>query len=162
MRDPHVRLAGEQKPVGRRRHPVFERGRLRQLAKCVIDLHRVQPGRVVLEEILRRKLLRVKIRFPACVSESGGPLRKAAAILSGYTEVTVHPHSVERSPSGKHSRDKAATPKRKQSERLREIWPDLREMILPRRKLLALGLVLMIINRLSGMVLPYSTRVPDR
>ncbi len=31
-------------------------------------------------------------------------------------------------------------------------------MILPRRKLLALGLVLMIINRLSGMVLPYSTR----
>ena len=31
-------------------------------------------------------------------------------------------------------------------------------MILPRRKLLALGLVLMIINRLSGLVLPYSTR----
>src|SRR5579872_6257722 len=31
-------------------------------------------------------------------------------------------------------------------------------MILPRRKLLALGLALMIINRLSGMVLPYSTR----
>ena len=79
-------------------------------------------------------------------------------MLSGYTEVTVHPHSVERSPSGKHSREKAATPKRKQSERIREIWPDLREMILPRRKLLALGLGLMIINRLSGLVLPYSTR----
>ena len=70
----------------------------------------------------------------------------------------MHPHSVERSPSGKHSREKAATPKRKQSERIREIWPDLREMILPRRKLLALGLGLMIINRLSGLVLPYSTR----
>jgi ABC-type multidrug transport system fused ATPase/permease subunit len=70
----------------------------------------------------------------------------------------VHPHSAERSPSAKHSRDKAVTPKRKQSERIREIWPDLREMILPRRKLLALGLALMIINRLSGMVLPYSTR----
>ncbi len=70
----------------------------------------------------------------------------------------MHPHSAERSPSAKHSREKAETPKRKQSERIREIWPDLREMILPRRKLLALGLVLMIINRLSGMVLPYSTR----
>ena len=70
----------------------------------------------------------------------------------------MHPHSAERSPSAKHSREKAATPKRKQSERIREIWPDLREMILPRRKLLALGLALMIINRLSGMVLPYSTR----
>ena len=79
-------------------------------------------------------------------------------MLSGYTEVTVHPHSVERSPAGRHSREKADTPKRKQSERIREIWPDLREMILPRRKLLALGLVLMIINRLSGLVLPYSTR----
>jgi ABC-type multidrug transport system fused ATPase/permease subunit len=65
---------------------------------------------------------------------------------------------VERSPSGRHSREKAPTPKRKQSERIREIWPDLREMILPRRKLLALGLGLMIINRLSGLVLPYSTR----
>jgi subfamily B ATP-binding cassette protein MsbA len=41
---------------------------------------------------------------------------------------------------------------------MRAIWPDLREMILPRRKLLAAGLVLMIINRLSGLVLPYSTK----
>ena len=41
---------------------------------------------------------------------------------------------------------------------MRAIWPDLREMILPRRKLLALGLVLMIVNRLSGMILPYSTK----
>jgi ABC-type multidrug transport system fused ATPase/permease subunit len=38
------------------------------------------------------------------------------------------------------------------------VWPELREMILPRRKLLALGLILMIINRLSGLVLPYSTK----
>jgi hypothetical protein len=68
----------------------------------------------------------------------------------------VHPSKVERSPSasGKNSREKADTPKRTQSERLREIWPDLREMILPRRKLLALGLGLMIINRMSGLVLP--------
>src|ERR1700690_102384 len=61
-------------------------------------------------------------------------------------------------PSAKHSRERAATPKRSQSERFRAIWPDLREMILPRRKLLALGLLLMIINRLSGMILPYSTK----
>jgi ABC-type multidrug transport system fused ATPase/permease subunit len=41
---------------------------------------------------------------------------------------------------------------------MKAVWPELREMILPRRKLLALGLVLMIINRLSGLVLPYSTK----
>jgi ABC-type multidrug transport system fused ATPase/permease subunit len=68
------------------------------------------------------------------------------------------PHSAERTPSAKHSREKAATPKRSQSERFRAIWPDLREMILPRRTLLAWGLLLMIINRLSGMILPYSTK----
>ena len=61
-------------------------------------------------------------------------------------------------PSAKHSREKADTPKRSQSQRLKAIWPDLREMILPRRKLLALGLALMIVNRLSGMILPYSTK----
>ncbi len=70
----------------------------------------------------------------------------------------MNPRSAERTPSAKHSRDKGATPKRSQSERIKEIWPDLREMILPRRKLLALGLGLMIINRVSGLVLPYSTR----
>ena len=68
------------------------------------------------------------------------------------------PHSAERTPSGKHSRDKGETPKRSQAERIRAIWPDLREMILPRRKLLGLGLLLMIINRMSGLVLPYSTK----
>ena len=68
------------------------------------------------------------------------------------------PRSFERIPSGKHAREKAPTPKRSQSERFRAIWPDLRETILPRRKLLALGLLLMVINRLSGMILPYSTK----
>ena len=70
------------------------------------------------------------------------------------------PGSVERSPAGRggHGRDRAETPKRSTGERLKNIWPDLREMILPRRKLLAGGLVLMVINRLSGMVLPYSTK----
>ena len=48
--------------------------------------------------------------------------------------------------------------KKSQSVRLRELWPDLREMILPRRGILALGFVLMVFNRLFGMVLPYSTK----
>ena len=54
--------------------------------------------------------------------------------------------------------DSSKAPKRPQSERLRELWPDLREMILPRRKIFAIGFVLMIINRVCGMVLPTSTK----
>jgi ABC-type multidrug transport system fused ATPase/permease subunit len=50
------------------------------------------------------------------------------------------------------------TEKKRQSERFRELWPDLREMILPRRGILAVGFVLMVFNRLCGMVLPYSTK----
>ena len=57
-----------------------------------------------------------------------------------------------RPPGGIPKSDKAA------SQRFRDIWPDLREMILPRRGILALGLVLMVVNRLCGMVLPYSTK----
>ncbi len=60
-----------------------------------------------------------------------------------------------------HLRGMAENPsksKPKQSVRLSAIWPDVREMILPRRGLLAFSFVLMAINRLSGLILPYSTR----
>ena len=49
-------------------------------------------------------------------------------------------------------------PKKRSSERLRELWPDIREMIRPRRGILALGFVLMIINKVFGLVLPASTK----
>jgi subfamily B ATP-binding cassette protein MsbA len=52
----------------------------------------------------------------------------------------------------------APKPKKKSSERLRDLWPDIREMIRPRRGILVIGFVLMIINRLCGLVLPGSTK----
>ena len=55
-------------------------------------------------------------------------------------------------------KDNSDTPKRPTSERLREMWPDVRELVHPRRKLLSLGLGLIIINRLCGLVLPVSTK----
>ena len=54
--------------------------------------------------------------------------------------------------------EKSGAPKKSASESLRAIWPDLREMILPRRGLLIGSLFLMAINRLSGLVLPISTK----
>ena len=42
--------------------------------------------------------------------------------------------------------------------RLRTVWPDLWELVRPRRALLALGLLLMAVNRVSGLVLPASTK----
>ena len=44
------------------------------------------------------------------------------------------------------------------SERLRALWPLIRELIRPRRGLLAIGFGLMVVNRLSGLVLPASTK----
>jgi ABC-type multidrug transport system fused ATPase/permease subunit len=44
------------------------------------------------------------------------------------------------------------------SQRLRTVWPILWDLIRPRRGLLALGFGLMLINRVSGLVLPYSTK----
>jgi ABC-type bacteriocin/lantibiotic exporter with double-glycine peptidase domain len=44
-------------------------------------------------------------------------------------------------------------------QQLRSVWPDLWELIRPRRGLLAFGLVLMIVNRVSGMALPASAKL---
>jgi subfamily B ATP-binding cassette protein MsbA len=46
----------------------------------------------------------------------------------------------------------------KNVERLRTLMPDIWELVRPRRKVLAIGFVLMIINRLCGLVLPASTK----
>jgi subfamily B ATP-binding cassette protein MsbA len=43
-------------------------------------------------------------------------------------------------------------------KRLRAVAPIVWELMQPRRKLLAVGFLLMAINRVSGLVLPYSTR----
>src|SRR5580700_12199263 len=49
--------------------------------------------------------------------------------------------------------------KKKPSEHLRSVWPLLQELVRPRRKLLALGFLLMVINRVCGMVLPASSKI---
>ena len=43
-------------------------------------------------------------------------------------------------------------------QRLRVLWPDIWALVKPRRGILAIGFVLMIINRVAGMVLPASTK----
>ena len=47
---------------------------------------------------------------------------------------------------------------KKRQPTLRDVWPQLRELVLPRRKILGVGLLLMIVNRLCNLVLPFSTR----
>ena len=44
------------------------------------------------------------------------------------------------------------------TERLRALLPDVWELVRPRRKLLALGFALMIVNRVCGLVLPASSK----
>ena len=49
-------------------------------------------------------------------------------------------------------------PPKSQIEQMKNVWPELKEMILPRRKIIFLGFLLMIVNRISGLVLPVSTK----
>src|SRR5580700_11782121 len=49
----------------------------------------------------------------------------------------------------------AKTPK---MQRLKAVWPEVWKLMRPRRGLLALGFVLMAINRVAGFVLPASTK----
>ena len=53
----------------------------------------------------------------------------------------------------------ATKPKKAASERLRELWPDIWALVQPRRRLLSLGLLLILINRLCSLVLPLSTKL---
>jgi subfamily B ATP-binding cassette protein MsbA len=41
---------------------------------------------------------------------------------------------------------------------LKAVWPEVWKLMRPRKRLLALGFVLMVINRVAGFVLPYSSR----
>ena len=43
-------------------------------------------------------------------------------------------------------------------QRLKAVWPEVWQLMRPRRGLLALGFVLMVINKLAGFVLPYSSK----
>ena len=44
------------------------------------------------------------------------------------------------------------------SERLRNIWPDIRALVEPRKNALLIGLALIMVSRVSGLVLPASMR----
>src|SRR6266404_3010897 len=49
-------------------------------------------------------------------------------------------------------------PKKSARETWRAAWPEVWALMKPRRGLLALGLLLMVVNRVSGLVLPASTK----
>src|SRR5437867_5965847 len=71
------------------------------------------------------------------------------------------PGSNEATRSGARANDlisKAGQEKKKTSVKLRVLWPEIWKMVRPRRWLLLLGLVLMAINRVAGLVLPWSTK----
>src|SRR3954462_13222640 len=60
--------------------------------------------------------------------------------------------------SGESGAPTAGSGVKKRQPGLKDVWPQLRELVLPRRKILLLGFLLMIVNRASGLVLPFSTR----
>jgi subfamily B ATP-binding cassette protein MsbA len=51
-----------------------------------------------------------------------------------------------------------STTKKSPRQQMRDVWPELKQMIRPRRNILIAGFFLMIVNRLSGLVLPISTK----
>src|ERR1035441_4126761 len=76
-----------------------------------------------------------------------GTMRGGAMGLSGRAE---------RSPHGRGGRGQADLPKRKPN--LKKLWPQIRSLVAPRKGLIAAGMVLMVINRMAGLVLPISSK----
>ena len=56
------------------------------------------------------------------------------------------------------SRAETKKPQKSPVQQFKSAWPQIRELVIPRGKLLALGFSILVINRVAGLVLPYSTR----
>ncbi|HKC24389.1 MAG TPA: ABC transporter ATP-binding protein, partial [Thermoanaerobaculia bacterium] len=69
--------------------------------------------------------------------------------------MAANPRPLEAAGSAKTAPE---APKKSKPQRLISLWPEIKALVWPRRWLLALGLVLMAINRVSGFVLPASTK----
>ena len=63
----------------------------------------------------------------------------------------------ERTPHGRSARaGQAEQPKKKID--VKKLWPQIRALVVPRKGLLFAGLCLMTVNRLAGLVLPYTSK----
>jgi ABC-type multidrug transport system fused ATPase/permease subunit len=62
----------------------------------------------------------------------------------------------ERSSAGRSRAGQAELPKRKPD--LKKLWPQIKALVAPRKGLLVAGLCLMAINRVAGLVLPYTSK----
>jgi ABC-type multidrug transport system fused ATPase/permease subunit len=62
----------------------------------------------------------------------------------------------ERSSAGRSRAGQAELPKRKPN--LKKLWPQIKSLVEPRKGLLVAGLCLMAINRVAGLVLPYTSK----
>ena len=77
-----------------------------------------------------------------------GTMRSSGLNMSGRAE---------RSPHGRGTRGaQDDSPRRKPD--LKKLWPQIRALIAPRKGLLAAGMILMVINRVAGLVLPISSK----
>jgi subfamily B ATP-binding cassette protein MsbA len=63
----------------------------------------------------------------------------------------------ERSPHGRSTRAGQTDPP-KTKPNLRKIWPEVKALMAPRKALIAIGLLLMAINRVAGLVLPFTAK----
>ena len=111
-----------------------------RLAACIIRVYLLEQGAIL----------------------TGGPAMKELAAqltidwigpYSSFRQVVLNPSQQPRVPW-----NVTMEKKKPPSEQLRDLWPDIWEMVRPRRKLLAAGFVLMIVNRVAGLVLPASTK----
>lgn len=63
----------------------------------------------------------------------------------------------ERSPRGVSARARAADVPKKKPD-LKKLWPEIKALVAPRKGLLVAGMALMAVNRVAGLVLPYTSK----
>src|SRR5947209_6214613 len=95
-----------------------------------------------------------EMRTSARMGESESALTKPATGANGVGSQSA---SAARD-AGTKAQGDAAQKKPKPKLKLKQVLPDVCELVKPRRALLGFGLLLMAVNRVSGLVLPWSTK----
>src|SRR4029077_16868208 len=91
-----------------------------------------------------------EMRTSARAGESESPLTKGVAGANGAGQnASAADAKAAKAPDAA---------KKKPKVKLKQVLPDVWELIKPRRALLGFGLLLMAVNRISGLVLPWSTK----
>ena len=98
-----------------------------------------------------------RLIFAACTARLARN-RRQSKHFHGSSPAKSHEPAAADAPSGDSAASEGDEAKKRTVDRLRNVWPDIFEIIRPRKGMLLLCFLTMVVNRVSGLALPLSSK----